>query len=166
MALEPAAPPRKIGKLTADEITAFLMQPWNGRLATITLRNTPYVVPVWYAYDVNDRVFYVVGRERSAYVEHIKHNPVVAFHVADDFHREHTRVFIEGRAEILEGPVPPNASQRIHKLAVDMSLRYLGERGEEYAQRTMDRPRYLIRINPLRWQTWTGGEWAPRYRSA
>lgn len=156
--------PRKIGRLTEVETATFLAQPWNGRLATVTSRGTPYVVPVWYEYDPRERVFYVVGRLRSAYVEHIARNAAVAFHVADDIRGRNTRVLVEGSAEILEGPAAPKDSGRIYKLTVDMSRRYLGPRGEEYAQRTVDRPRYLIKITPGRWQTWTGGEWAARYR--
>ncbi|MDR7522804.1 MAG: pyridoxamine 5'-phosphate oxidase family protein [Armatimonadota bacterium] len=159
-----AGPPDRFGRLTEAEMTAFLQQPWNGRLATVTPQNTPYVVPVWYEYDPAERVFYIVARERSAYVEHIRHNPAVAFHVADDLHLQHTRVLVEGTAEILEGPVAPDDSPRLRALAVRLSRRYMGERGPEYAQRTMGRPRYLIKITPQRWQTWTGGEWARRYR--
>jgi len=161
----PPSPPKKIGTLTPEEITAFLTRPWNGRLATVTPEHTPYVVPVWYEYDPGAGVFYVVGRLRSAFVAHIRRNPAVAFHVADDVHAEHTRVLVEGTAEILEGPITPRDSPRIHALGLDMSRRYLGPQGEAYAQKTMDRPRYLIRITPRRWQTWTGREWAPRYRT-
>lgn len=157
-------PPDKVGGLTQAEMNAFLMQPWNGRLATVTPEKTPYVVPVWYDYDPAEGVFYVVARERSTYVEHIRYNPAVAFHVADDVHLQHTRVLIEGTAEILEGPVAPCESPRLEELAVKLSRKYMGESGPEYAKRTMRRPRYLIRITPRRWQTWTGGEWARRYR--
>ncbi|MDR7419368.1 MAG: pyridoxamine 5'-phosphate oxidase family protein [Armatimonadota bacterium] len=161
---DPAPPPDKIGGLTDAELTAFLAQPWNGRLATVTPANTPYVVPVWYEYDPHERVFYIVARERAAYVEHIKHNPAVAFHIADDAHLEHTRVLVEGRAEIVEGPVAPADSPRIRDLAVRMTLKYLADKGPEYAQRTDRRPRYLIKITPSRVRTWTGREWAARYR--
>ncbi|MDR7531716.1 MAG: pyridoxamine 5'-phosphate oxidase family protein [Armatimonadota bacterium] len=157
-------PPDRIGGLTEDERNAFLAQPWNGRLATITPQQTPYVVPVWYEYDPAARVFYIVARERSAYVEHIRANPAVAFHIADDIHLEHTRVLVEGIAEILEGPIPPAQSPRLHALAVALSRKYMGERGPEYAGRTMHRPRYLIRITPQRWHSWTGREWARKYR--
>jgi hypothetical protein len=47
---------------------------------------------------------------------------------------------------------------------IALSRHYMGEQGPIYAQRTMDRPRYLIQITPQRWQSWSGGEWAPRYR--
>ncbi len=162
--LPAVAPPDRVGGLREDELTAFLTQPWNARLATITPAQTPYVVPVWYEYDPTEPVFYVVARERSAYVQHIRHNPAVALHVADDIHLEHTRVLVEGVAEIVEGPTPPAQSPRLHALAVRLARRYLGDRGPEYAERTMDRPRYLIRITPRRWHTWTGREWARKYR--
>lgn len=150
--------------MTDAELEAFLSLPWNGRLATITPANTPYVVPVWYEYDPRERVFYIVGRERSVYVEHIRHNPAVAFHIADDTHLEHTRVLVEGAAEIIEGPVAPTDSPRVRELAVRMTLKYLADKGPEYAERTDRRPRYLIKITPVRMQSWTGREWAAKYR--
>lgn len=161
---EPGPPPGKTGGLTDAELNAFLAKPLNGRLATVTPQHTPYVVPVWYEYDPRERVFYVVARGRSSYIEHIQRNPAVAFHVADDTHLEHTRVLVEGTAEILEGPASPADSRRIREMAVRMTDRYLVDKGPEYAQRTDRRPRYLIRITPTRWQTWTGREWASKYR--
>ncbi len=161
---EPAPPPQKTGELTDDELAAFLAQPWNGRLATVTPAVTPYVVPVWYEYDPRERVFYIIGRERSAYVEHIRRNAAVAFHIADDAHLEHTRVLVEGTAEIVEGPVAPADSPRIRELAERMTLKYLADQGPEYARRTDRRPRYLIKITPVRMRSWTGREWAAKYR--
>jgi hypothetical protein len=84
--------------------------------------------------------------------------------VADDVHAEHTRVAVQARAEIVEGPVAPSASPLLGDLTRRLSLRYLGPRGPEYAQRTIERPRVLVRLVPTRWQTWTGREWHPRYR--
>ena len=101
--------------------------------------------------------------KRSAYVEHIKHNPAVAFHIADDFNLEHTRVLVEGRADIVEGPVSPADSPRIQDLAVTLTVRYLAENADEYAVRSSQRPRDLVRIVPQRWQTWTGRERARKY---
>ena len=69
-------PPAKTGKLSQSEIDAFLVQPWNARLATVTPRQTPYVAPVWYDFDPATRTFYVVARQRSQYVAHIQQNPV------------------------------------------------------------------------------------------
>lgn len=156
-------PPLKIGPLTEEEIRLFLAHPWVARLATVTPEGTPYVVPVWYQYDPQERVIYIVGRERSSYVAHIRATPAVAFHVADDVHREHTRVLVEGSAHIVEGPVAPKDSPRLGALVVEMSRRYLGAEGDRYARETLERPRYLIRITPRRWHTWTGAAWARRY---
>jgi nitroimidazol reductase NimA-like FMN-containing flavoprotein (pyridoxamine 5'-phosphate oxidase superfamily) len=157
-------PPEKVGKLTEDELGVFLAQPWKARLATVTPENTPYIVPLWYEYDVGQRAFYIIARERSKYVQHIVHNPAVALHIADDAHLENTRVLVEGKAEILVGPVAPEDSREIREKAVAMAHRYMGEEGAEYAQRTMGRPRYLIKIIPRAWHSWSGREWAPHYR--
>lgn len=157
-------PPKKIGKLDETELIEFLAQPWNARLATVTPENRPYVVPLWYHYAVNEGTFYVIGRERSQYVEHIRHNPYVALHIADDIHLEHTRVLIEGQAEIVERPTAPTSSLRLTTMIEDMARRYMGEPGPGYAAQTHSRPRYLIAIHPERQQSWTGGEWAAKYR--
>jgi PPOX class probable F420-dependent enzyme len=157
-------PTDKIGGLTDAELAAFLAEPWNGRIATLGPDGWPYVAPVWYEYDPGPREFWVVGRERAEWVGHIRVDPRVAFHVADDEHAEHTRVFVQGNARIVEGPVAPSASPRVLELTRRLSLRYLGPNGPAYAERTLGRPRVLVRLAPARWQTWTGREWHPRYR--
>lgn len=158
-------PTSKIGGLTDDEAAAFLAEPWNGRLATIGPDGWPTIAPLWYEFEPAPRgVFWVVGREHAAWVAHIRREPRVAFQVADDAHAEHTRVQIQGVAEIVEGPIPPTASPRILELTRRLSLRYLGPDGPAYAERTLARPRVLVRITPERWSTWTGREWHRRYR--
>jgi len=104
------------------------------------------------------------ARARSAFVRHIQADPHVAFHIADDVHLSHTRVLVEGTAAIVEGPVAPQQSPRLKALVAKMAAKYLGPLGAEYAARTDDRPRYLIRITPRKVTTWTGREWHPRYR--
>jgi PPOX class probable F420-dependent enzyme len=156
-------PSDRIGGLTDEELQRFLAEPWNGRIATLTPDGWPYVAPVWYEFDPRARVFLVVGRERAEWITHIRADPRVAFHVADDVHAEHTRVAVQARAEIVEGPVAPAASPLLGDLTRRLSLRYLGPRGPEYAQRTIERPRVLVRLVPTRWQTWTGREWHSRY---
>ena len=157
-------PPPGIGPLTDAELVRFLAEPWNARLATVDAGGTPHVTPVWYDFDATGREFLVVGRERAAWVDHIRANPRVALHIADDEHAEHTRVLIQGRAAIVEGPVAPAASPRIGELTRRLSIRYLGPDGPTYAARTQDRARVLVRIAPDRWQTWSGREWHARYR--
>jgi len=157
-------PGERIGPLRDDEVTRFLAEPWNARLATVGPDGLPHVTPVWYEFDPVARVFLVVGRERADWVGHIAANPAVALHVADDEHAEHTRVLVQGRAAIVEGPVAPAASPRIGELTRRLSVRYLGPAGPTYAERTFDRPRVLVRITGERWRTWSGREWHARYR--
>ena len=82
----------------------------------------PYVVPLWYEYDPDERCLYIVARERSAYVEHIKHEPRVAVSIADDS-AGNRRVQIEGRAEIVEGPTTEGQWVSMGRR---MAARYLG----------------------------------------
>jgi nitroimidazol reductase NimA-like FMN-containing flavoprotein (pyridoxamine 5'-phosphate oxidase superfamily) len=157
-------PPAKTGKLSQSEIDTFLAQPWNARLATVTPTQTPYLVAVWYTFEAATRRFYVVAREKAQFVPHIRLNPAVALHIADDIHAQHTRVVVEGQAVLVEGPVAPQQSPRLQQLVDEMAQRYMGEPGPGYARKTADRPRYLVEITPQRWQSWSGGEWAPHYR--
>lgn len=155
-------PGEKIGALTDAEVAAFLAEAWNGRLATVAPDGWPYVAPVWYEFD--GTAFLIVGRERARWLAHIRTNPRVAFHVADDLHAHHTRVQVQATARILEGPVAPAASPTLLELTRRLSLRYLGPGGPRYAERTLGRPRVLVRLEPVAWTTWTGPEWHPRYR--
>jgi len=157
-------PSDKIGGLTEPELLSFIVHPWNARIATITRDGWPYVTPVWYEFDFDARSFLVVGRERALWVGHIRDNPRVAFHVADDAHAQHTRVLVQATAEIVEGPVVPRKSPRLVELTRRLSLRYLGPDGLSYAERTLDRPRVLVSLAPSSWTSWTGREWHPRYR--
>ena len=147
--------------LTNDEIREFLAHPWTCRLATVQPNGAPYVVPLWYEYDPDEGCLYIVARERSAYVEHIKHEPRVSVSIADDS-AGNRRVQFEGRAEIVEGPTTEGQWVPMGRR---MAARYLGaEDGPRYLIPTLDRPRYLIRIRPYKMQSWQGGEWHPRYR--
>ena len=157
-------PSDKIGGLTEPELLAFLAHPWNARIATITEDGWPYVTPVWYELDLDSRSFLVVGRQHALWVAHIRDNPRVALHIADDEHAEHTRVLVQATAEIVEGPVAPRESPRILDLTHRLSVRYLGPDGPSYAERTLDRPRVLVSLTPTQWTSWSGREWHPRYR--
>jgi nitroimidazol reductase NimA-like FMN-containing flavoprotein (pyridoxamine 5'-phosphate oxidase superfamily) len=157
-------PTDKIGGLTETELLAFIAHSWNGRIATITRDGWPYITPVWYEFDLDARRFLVVGREHTRWVGHIRDNPRVAFHIADDAHAQHTRVLVQATAEIVEGPVAPRRSPRLLDLTHRLSLRYLGPDGPSYAERTLDRPRVLVSLVSSYWANWTGREWPPRYR--
>jgi len=156
-------PPPKTGKLSAPELDEFLRQPWNGRLATVSTEGSPYLTPVWYAYVPESGLFYIVARERAVFIDHIRHNTAVAFHVADDVHLAHTRALIEGNAVLAKDAVAPANDPWLRGLVNDMAVRYMGPDGPRYAADTLDRPRLLITLTPQKIRSWTGGEWAAHY---
>ena len=145
-------------ELTRVQVNEFLATPVIARLATVQPDGAPYVVPVWQHWD--GEAMYVIPRGRSRFVEHIRAEPRVAVSCADDVGAAHRRVLIEGRAEIVEGPVP--MAGRTLDIAREMAERYGGEAGLRYLEGTMDKPRYLLRIVPDTLTTWEGG-WHPRY---
>lgn len=145
--------------LTTDEVDAFLRTPVIARLATVKADGAPHVVPVWEHWD--GTALYVIPRERSSFVEHLRREPRVAVSCADDIDPAHARVLIEGVAEIVEGPA--EMTGRMLEIANEMAERYMGPDGPRYLGRTSHRPRYLIRIMPTRITSWRGGEWHRRY---
>jgi PPOX class probable F420-dependent enzyme len=142
--------------LTEEQVSALLAGPVLARLATVKPDGAPYIVPVWQHWD--GEAMYVIPRGRSRFVDHIKSEPRVAVSCADD--HSSSRVLIEGAAEIVDGP-SPMAGMTL-EIAKGMALRYSGEPGLAYIEATLDKPRYLVRITPLKMTTWTGG-WHPRY---
>ena len=146
--------------LTAAEIDGLLGKPIVSRLATVQPDGAPYVVPIWHFWD--GAALWVIPRARSAFVEHIRHEPRVFLSCADDG-SGHARVSIAGTAHIVDGP--SKMTGRALEIAREMGSRYLGPVGAKYIGLTLDRPRYLVRIDPVKITSWQGGEWHPRYIS-
>ncbi|MEX0762215.1 MAG: TIGR03618 family F420-dependent PPOX class oxidoreductase [Dehalococcoidia bacterium] len=144
--------------LTPQQIDEFLATPIIARLATVKPDGAPHVTPVWQHWD--GEAMWIVPRERSNFVQNIRHEPRVCVSCADDG-PGHRRVLVEGRAELVEGPVP--LSGRTREIADEMARRYMGPEGPTYLGRTADRPRYLVKVTPARMSSWQGGEWHPRY---
>ncbi len=145
-------------RLTSSEIDDLLAGPIIARLAVVTPDGAPYLVPVWEYWD--GAAMFIVPRERSRFVDYIRSEPRVAVSCADDVEPDHPRVLIEGTAEILEGPV--KMAGRTLEIAKEMVLRYSGEPGLDYLEATIDKPRYLLKITPVKITTWTR-DWHPRY---
>ncbi len=150
----------KNAKMTPEEVKEFLAGPVVARVATIDEQGMPYITPVWEEWDGSS--LWIIPRERSAWVQHIKHNPNVAVSCAMDA-GTYKRVLFRGKAEIISGPEPMKG--KCLEIAKRMSVRYLGEHGPEYLVPTMDRPRYLIKFTPSSSITWDGVEWASKYTS-
>lgn len=154
----------KNSTLSKQEVAEFLQKPVVARLGTIQADGWPYVVPVWQQWD--GEAMWIVPREKSAFVRSIRSEPRVSVSVALE-EAPYTRVQVQGMAEIVEGPVDSQGgAARWVPIAEDMARRYLGPRGPEYLVPTMDRPRYLIRIRPVKVRTWEGVEWHDKYKSS
>ena len=90
-------------KLSPSEIKEFLAEPVVARIATIDENGVPYVTPVWQEWD--DEAFWIVPRERAAWIAHIKNNPNVGISCAQDS-GTYRRITAQGKAEIVFGPAP------------------------------------------------------------
>jgi PPOX class probable F420-dependent enzyme len=162
MSEEPTAPsgtvdPSSGSALGAEELREFLAGPWICKLGTLTAEGYPAVNPVWYEYDGEG--FTIIGRERATWVEHIRRDGRVGLCI-DDPDGAHARVLVRGRAEIVEGP---SARGPWLPVARRMAARYMGgAAGSAYMERTLDFPRYTIRVRPEQVTTWRGA-WARRY---
>lgn len=152
----------KNAPLTKEEMDAFLQKPVVARLATVASDGWPSVIPLWQEWDGEH--LWLVPRNRSAFVSHIRHEPRVAVSIALETN-PYTRVTIKGVAEITEGPVDwQNGEAKWLPIAQRMARRYLGEHGPDYLAPTHDRPRYLVKITPTKISTWEGVEWHPKYK--
>ena len=147
----------KVGRLDLGEIGEFLALPLIARLACLDDDGWPYVVPCWQEWDGGS--FWVVPRERSAWARYLAREPRCAITVDEDGRQR--KVVAQCQAHLVE---EPNLGGAWVAVAERMSLRYLGENGPKYLQPTMDKPRWLFRLEPVKMQTWQGQDWAGRYK--
>ena len=124
------------------------------KLGTITEDAYPYVNPLWYSYE--NELFFVAGRSKAVWVNHIKGNTKTSLCIDTDI-APYTRVIAETDAEILDPEWTGDWEHWAH--------RYLGEEeGHQYYEDTKHMPRILIRLNPNKITTWAGPGWHPRYQ--
>lgn len=150
----------KIGKLDDAELDDLFAGGIVARIATLDSEGWPYVVPAWFEWDVEDRSFLFVAREKSIWAHHMVDDPRVALSI-DDEAAPYRKVQVQGTAEIVE---EPNIGGAWVPIANRMAVRYLGEHGPDYLVPTLDKPRWLIRVRPVKMQTWQGVDWAKRYK--
>ena len=130
--------------LTKAEIDALLAGPITARLATVKPDGAPYVVPVWQYWDGTS--MYVIPREKSRFIDHLRHDARVAVSCADDVDPAHPRVLLEGTIEIVAGP--EKMQGRMLEIATEMAQRYGGEAGLTYLRGTLDKPALPAEADP------------------
>jgi hypothetical protein len=147
----------KVGALAGDEVDDFLAEGRLARLGCLDEEGWPYVVPVWHEWD--GAAFWLVARRRSAWARYLQADGRCSVAVDEDGRQR--KVLARCRAEIVEEPCLDGDWVPI---AERMSVRYLGENGPKYLEPTLDKPRWLIRLDPVKVQTWQGNDWAARYK--
>ncbi len=147
----------KVGKMSQDEMEAFLAEGVIARLGCLDDEGWPYVVPTWFQYA--DGGFYIIPRERSVWAKFMQRDPRVFLTI--DVSEGLRKVLAKGEAELLE---EPNVGGRWVEIANQMSYRYLGEHGPDYLVPTLNEPRWLFFVRPLDIKTWQGVDWAKRYK--
>lgn len=147
----------KIGSLAAEEIDAFLTEGNIARLACLDGNGWPYAVPCWQEWDGSS--FWVVPRKRSAWATYLRDEPRCAITIDEDGAQR--KVLAQCRAHLEE---EPNVGGRWVEIAERMSVRYLGENGPKYLEPTLDKERWLFRLEPVTMKTWQGQDWAAKYK--
>ena len=148
----------KMRGLYPEEIKEFLDGAIVARIATIDSKGDPYITPVWQEWD--GEAMWIIPREKTIFAQHLKKNPRVSVSCASDG-GTYTRVLFRGSAEIVKGPAIMEGEWL--EIGRRMSVRYLGPRGPEYLEGSMDRPRYLVKVVPEKTISWDGVEWAEKY---
>lgn len=147
----------RVGKLDEDAVAVFLDEPRIARLACLDDDGWPYVVPCWHEWDGES--FWVIPREKAAWGRYLAADQRCAITVDEEGAQR--KVVAQCTAELVERP---NVGGQWVPIATRMSSRYLGENGPKYLEPTLDKPRWLYRLVPVKLQTWQGQDWARRYK--
>jgi hypothetical protein len=147
----------RVGRLDEAEISTFLAEAHLARLACLDDEGWPHVVPCWHEWDGSS--FWVIPREKSAWARYLANDSRCAISV--DEPEGLRKVVARCTAHMVE---EPNVGGQWVPIAERMSTRYLGENGPKYLEPTLDKPRWLFQLEPVKVQTWQGVDWAARYK--
>lgn len=135
--------------MTKEELDEFLT---TGRLfakiATTMDDGWPVVSPVWYSWD--GEAFLVVSKARTSLVRNLQRDPRCGV-LIDNFELPYKRVSAQCEVEFMPETYDWKPPCR------DMTLRYLGPEGLDYAESTFEFPRVPFRIHPRKMASWNGG---------
>jgi PPOX class probable F420-dependent enzyme len=133
--------------LTREELHEFLTQTSIfAKVGTIGPDGWPAVNPSWYEYDGES--FWLITKELAGFCQNMGRDPRVTLCI-DNPEPPYKRVIVRGRAEFV-------AADWV-EMGRRMVLRYLGSKGMDYFEATLELPRVLVRIRPELVSTWNGG---------
>ncbi len=150
----------KVGKLSDEELDAFLAHNNVARLGCLDESGWPYVVATWYQW--TEGGFYIIPRARSKWAKFMAADDRVSLSI-DSNDPPYIKLQTQGTAELIE---EPNVGGKWVEIATEMSLRYLGENGPKYLEPTLVEPRWLFFVRPRHIYSWQGTDWAKRYKHA
>ena len=155
----------KMGKMSPSEIDQFLGEPFLARVACLDGNGWPHVVPCWYQWD--GKAIWVVPRAKSMWAHYLAAEPRCAVTIDESSAADEEagvgvqrRFLAQCKATIVE---QPNVGGRWVEVARTMSIRYYGEKGPSYLEPTMTWKRWLVRLDPVKIQTWQGISWPKSY---
>ena len=155
----------KIGKMSPSEIDQFLGEPFLARVACLDANGWPYVVPCWYQWD--GKALWVVPRAKSVWARYLEAEPRCAVTIDESSAADESsdagvqrRFLAQCNATIVE---QPNVGGRWVEITRTMAVRYYGENGPSYLEPTMTWKRWLVRLDPVKIQTWQGIAWPKSY---
>jgi PPOX class probable F420-dependent enzyme len=137
--------------LDQTQIEAFLAEPNLARLATVSAKGQPHVVPVWYLWE--DGAAWISSYRSTRKVRQLLSDPKCAL-VVDVKKPEHgvTGVLFEGEAELFAAN-KPQVRKRIERIY----LKYLGPEGiqDKDPQDWLASPEnMLIKLTPKHTASW------------
>ena len=106
----------------------------------------PAVNPAWYEYDGD--AFWIVTKELTGFCQNLRRDPRCTLCIASP-QPPYKRVIVRGEAEFVDGDWV--------EIGRRMVLRYLGSEGMDYFEATLELPRVLVRVRPIRVSSWNGG---------
>jgi nitroimidazol reductase NimA-like FMN-containing flavoprotein (pyridoxamine 5'-phosphate oxidase superfamily) len=139
--------------LSEQETKDFLASAWIGKLGTL-LDGWPYINPIWYEWD--GQHFWIIGKPFAQFVQNIKQDDRV-FLVVDKPEFPYVRVNVQARAEV----VSEEWSERWVEMTRAMTVRYVGEQGLAYLEERLKYPLSVIRVTPLKMNTWKVTDFPP-----
>jgi len=129
--------------MTDDEVREFLTHGTRtAKLATVSRRGAPHVMPVWFVLDGEQLVF--TTHTDSVKGRNLRRDPRVAL-VVDDETPPFAFVHIRGHVTLSEDP------GELVRYATEIGARYMSaDRAEEFGQRNGVPGELLVRITPDR----------------
>ncbi len=139
--------PGSEGRMSPEDLNAFLALPLLCRLACLDRQGWPYVVPVWFEY--GDGGFYIIPRERSDWARYIQRDPRVSLCIEASGPARH--VTVDCDAEPVE--------QDIWTISRELAQKYVGgqpgaapDAVERFMANMKTEPRLLFRLTPRFWR--------------